>query len=35
MQIARFEDGKVKERWGLTDQLGVLRQLGVIDGLPD
>lgn len=29
MQIARFEDGKVKERWGLTDQLGMLEQLGI------
>lgn len=31
MQIARFEDGKVKERWGITDQLGLLRQIGALD----
>ncbi len=31
MQIARFENGKVKERWGLTDQIGMLTQLGLID----
>lgn len=30
MQLARFEGGKVKERWGLTDQLGILRQLGAV-----
>lgn len=29
MQIARFENGKVKERWGLTDQLGMFDQLGI------
>lgn len=27
MQIARFEDGKIVERWGSSDQLGILQQL--------
>lgn len=31
MQIARFEDGAVKERWGITDQLGILQQIGALD----
>lgn len=29
MQIGRFEDGKLVERWGATDELGILKQLGV------
>ncbi|MEU1538590.1 ester cyclase [Actinacidiphila glaucinigra] len=29
MQISRFEDGKMVERWGSSDQLGMLRQLGL------
>ena len=28
VQIARFEDGKVVERWGSSDELGILKQLG-------
>lgn len=28
MQIARFEDGKIVERWGSSDELGILKQLG-------
>ncbi|MBA3564736.1 MAG: ester cyclase [Gammaproteobacteria bacterium] len=28
MQIARFADGKIVERWGSSDQLGILKQLG-------
>jgi predicted ester cyclase len=29
MEIARFADGRVIERWGATDTLGILRQLGL------
>ena len=28
LQIGRFENGKLKERWGSSDELGILRQLG-------
>lgn len=28
MQIGRFEDGKIVERWGSSDELGILTQLG-------
>lgn len=28
MQIARFEHGKIVERWGSSDELGILKQLG-------
>ena len=28
MQIARFENGKAVERWGSSDELGILKQLG-------
>ncbi len=28
MQIARFEEGRIAERWGSTDELGILKQLG-------
>ncbi len=28
MQIGRFRDGKIVERWGSTDELGVMQQLG-------
>ena len=31
MQIARFEDGKIAERWGSSDELGILKQLGAIE----
>ena len=27
VQIARFEDGKIVERWGSSDELGILQQL--------
>lgn len=30
MQIARFKDGMIVERWGSTDELGILKQIGVI-----
>lgn len=29
MQIGRFEAGKIVDRWGASDELGALRQLGV------
>lgn len=28
LQIARFENGQIVERWGSSDQLGILQQLG-------
>lgn len=28
MQIGRFRDGQIVERWGSTDELGLLQQLG-------
>ncbi len=29
VQIARFVDGRIAERWGSSDELGILKQLGV------
>ncbi|WP_069462841.1 ester cyclase [Actinacidiphila rubida] len=29
MQISRFEGGKLVERWGSSDELGMMRQLGL------
>lgn len=31
MQIGRFEDGRLAERWGSSDQLGIMTQLGLVD----
>jgi predicted ester cyclase len=31
LQLARFEDGRCVERWGSTDELGILKQLGILD----
>ncbi|MFD8780134.1 ester cyclase [Streptomyces sp. NPDC057889] len=32
MQISRFDsDGKLVERWGSSDELGMLRQLGLAE----
>jgi steroid delta-isomerase-like uncharacterized protein len=28
VQIARFEDGKIVERWGSSDELGISKQIG-------
>ena len=30
MQISKFKDGKMVERWGSSDELTLLRQIGVI-----
>lgn len=30
LQIGRFENGKCVERWGSTDELGMLKQLGIL-----
>ena len=30
MQIGRFAQGKLAERWGSSDQLGMLTQLGIV-----
>ena len=32
MQISRFKDGKMVERWGNSDELGMLQQLGILTG---
>lgn len=29
LQIGRFENGQIVERWGSTDELGIMSQLGV------
>jgi steroid delta-isomerase-like uncharacterized protein len=29
MQISKFKDGKMVERWGSSDELGLLKQMGV------
>lgn len=34
MQISKFKDGKMVERWGSSDELGMLQQLGVV-ALPE
>lgn len=31
VQIGRFEEGKLVERWGSSDQLGILTQLGLVE----
>ena len=30
LQIARFEDGQIAERWGMTDLLEIHKQLGLV-----
>src|SRR5947209_8749754 len=32
VQIARFSDGQIVERWGSSDEMGILKQLGAMDG---
>ncbi len=29
-QVGRFEDGKLVERWGSSDELGILKQLQAV-----
>ncbi|CCH32737.1 ester cyclase [Actinosynnema sp. NPDC047251] len=31
VEVFRFADGRVAERWGLTDDMGILVQLGLVD----
>ncbi|CAN5719102.1 hypothetical protein BH23CHL3_BH23CHL3_07290 [soil metagenome] len=31
MQIFRFENGKMVERWGMSDQIGIMQQVGAVD----
>ena len=30
MQIGRFDQGKMVERWGSSDELGILKQIGAV-----
>ena len=30
VQLARFEGGEIVERWGSSDELGILKQLGAV-----
>jgi predicted ester cyclase len=32
IDVARFENGKIVEHWGVPDQLGMMLQLGLIGG---
>ena len=32
LQIGRFENGQIVERWGSTDELGILQQIGAAPG---
>jgi steroid delta-isomerase-like uncharacterized protein len=32
VQIARFRDGQIVERWGSSDEMGILQQIGAMDG---
>jgi len=31
VQISKFKDGKMVERWGSSDELGMLQQLGLME----
>jgi predicted ester cyclase len=30
VQVLGFRDGKASDRWGSTDELGILQQLGLV-----
>ena len=32
MQIGRFVDDKIVERWDASSELGILKQIGAIEG---
>ena len=34
LQLGRFVDGQIVERWGSSDELGILQQLGAAPGKP-
>jgi predicted ester cyclase len=34
MQIARFENGQMVERWGSSNELGILQQIGAFPPPP-
>lgn len=31
MQISRFENGKMVERWGMSDLMGIMQQIGAVN----
>jgi predicted ester cyclase len=31
VHLLRFEDGKVKDRWAVRDDMALMRQLGVLE----
>jgi steroid delta-isomerase-like uncharacterized protein len=33
VQIAKFKDGKMVERWGSSDELGMFQQLGAVEAI--
>ena|SRR5215216_1839731 len=35
VHIVRFRDGKVVEHWGVRDDMGLMRQLGMLPGRPE
>jgi predicted ester cyclase len=34
VHLLRFEDGRVKDRWAVRDDIALMRQLGAIGGAP-
>ncbi len=35
LQLGRFKDGRCVERWGSTDELGMMKQLGILADVAD